>query len=392
MAPAPEPTRAPALPLLALIAGQVGLHACMSGVRMAAPLLALREGQSTLAVGVLLALFAVAPLALALPAGRLADRHGYHRPMRWAVAFTAAGGIAALSAALLPGVPFALLCAAAVLSGAGANVGLIAIQRTAGRSAGDATQRMRVFSWLGIAPSLSNLVGPVLAGVAIDASGFVAAFAALSLLPLVALWSARRVPTETPEHRAGAKARAAWALLRAPALRKLLFVSWLVSASWDLHTFVVPVLGHELGLSASAIGGVLGVFAVAVTAVRLAIPMLAHRVSETQVLVGAMLAIGAIFAVYPLADGPWSMGACAVLVGLALGAVQPMVMSMLHHITPNDRHGEAIALRSMTINLSGAAMPLVFGGVGAAVGASVLFWTMAMLLAAGTLPARRIRT
>ena len=42
--------------LTRLVAGHVCLHACMAGTRMAAPLLALRQGYSPLAVGVLLAL------------------------------------------------------------------------------------------------------------------------------------------------------------------------------------------------------------------------------------------------------------------------------------------------------------------------------------------------
>ena len=390
MPPSPEPRFAPSRTLGALITGQVGLHACMAGVRLAAPLLALRAGHSALDVGVLLALFAVAPVLLALPAGRLADRHGYHRPLRWAVGFTAAGVLSALAAAVLPEAQFALLCVAASLCGAGANVGMITIQRTAGRSVGDSTERMRVFSWLGVAPALSNLIGPVLAGVLIDAAGFAAAFGALALLPLASLWWARRVPVEVPRRTSNASTRAAWSLLLAPGLRRLLFVSWLVSASWDLHNFVVPILGHERGLSASAIGFVLGAFAVAVTAVRLLIPLLAHRVSEVQVLAGAMLWIGAVFVAYPFAHSAWAMGACSVLVGLALGAVQPMVMSMLHQLTPHERHGEAIALRSMTINFSGAAMPLAFGAVGALIGASALFWAMAALVAAGSVPARRL--
>ena len=62
-------------PLLALIAGQVCLHSCMAGVRVAAPLLALRSGQPAWAVGVLLGLFAAAPVLSSLYAGRLADRH-----------------------------------------------------------------------------------------------------------------------------------------------------------------------------------------------------------------------------------------------------------------------------------------------------------------------------
>ena len=53
----------------------------MAGTRLAAPLLALRQGYSEAAVGVLLALFALTQVFLALPAGRYADRHGLKRPM-----------------------------------------------------------------------------------------------------------------------------------------------------------------------------------------------------------------------------------------------------------------------------------------------------------------------
>jgi MFS family permease len=79
-----------------------------------------------------------------------------------------------------------------------------------------------------------------------------------------------------------------------------------------------------------------------------------------------------------------------VLLGLALGCVQPMIMSTLHHITPDERHGEAIALRSMTINFASALMPLLFGALGATLGASMLFWLMGAAVGAGSVPARRV--
>ena len=91
--------------LLALIGGQVALHSCMAGMRMAAPLAALREGHAAWAVGVLLGLFAAAPIVLALAAGRLADRHGYHVPIRVAVALTVVGGICAVIATVVPARP-----------------------------------------------------------------------------------------------------------------------------------------------------------------------------------------------------------------------------------------------------------------------------------------------
>jgi MFS family permease len=375
-------------PLLALILGQISLHSCMAGVRMAAPLQALKQGQAEWTVGLLMALFAAAPVLLSLPAGRLADRRGYHVPMRLGVALSLAGGtIAALSSHYLA------MCLAAILTGAGANFGLITIQRTAGRMATDATERIRVFSWLGLAPALSNVIGPVTAGALIDLMGFRFAFAVLMLMPLAAMVSARYVPAEADVPRASVATpnQSSWDLLRSPALRRLLLVNWLLSASWDVHSFVVPILGHERGMSAGAIGLVLGLFAVSVAGVRLLIPVLAHRLSESQVLTGAMLWVAVIFGVYPFVHSAWLMACCASLLGLALGAVQPMVMSTLHHITPHERHGEAIAFRSMALNGSSTVMPLLFGVFGAALGAASLFWMMGLAVGAGSWQARQIR-
>jgi hypothetical protein len=41
-----------------------------------------------------------------------------------------------------------------------------------------------------------------------------------------------------------------------------------------------------------------------------------------------------------------------------------MVMSMLHDLTPDQRHGETLAFRSMAINASSTVMPLIFGATG----------------------------
>jgi MFS family permease len=375
--------------LVAFIAGQIGLHSAMAGVRLAAPLQALRDGHSALAVGVLMALFAAAPVMLALPAGRLADRHGYHRPIGIAVGLTVFGLLLALAAtAFGKNTSFLLLGAAAVFVGAGANIGLISIQRSAGRSATSSVERVRVFSWLGLAPALSNVVGSVSAGVLIDLSGFRAAFVFLLLLPLVTLLCARRVPREAPAAAAPDKRRTAWDLWRTPHLWRLMMVNWLLSTCWDVHTFAVPILGHERGFAASTIGLVLGVFPLAVATVRLAIPLLAHRMEEVTVLRLAMVGTALVFVVYPLAASPWLMGGCAIVLGITLGAVQPMIMSTLHQLTPEHRHGEALALRSMTMNASGTVMPLLFGVAGSVVGVGGLFWLVGAAVGAGNWVAR----
>lgn len=377
--------------IVALIVGQLGLHAAMAGLRMATPLQALRAGASPWTVGVLLALFAAAPVLLALHAGRLADRWGYHRPVRLAAWAAIAGmGAALLSVRLQGWSALAAQCVAATLTGCAANMGMLTIQRTAGLAARDPTERMRVFSWLGVAPSFSNVVGPVAAGLMIDASGFGGAYLLLMALPLATLASVRHVPALPGAAPAGRDAGRAWDLLAVPGLKPLLAVNWLFSTCWDVHAFAVPVLGHERGFSASTIGFILGTFTLGVTAVRLAVPLLAHRIQALTVLQGALIGTASVFMLYPLASSPWSMGACAALLGLTLGVAQPMVMTTLHQLTPDGRHGESLAFRSMTINASSTLMPLLFGALGTAVGAAALFWTVGGLVGAGAWLPRRL--
>lgn len=364
--------------LVRLIASQVCLHASMTGLRMAAPLLALREGQSASAIGILLALFALAPVFLSLPAGRFADRHGLKRPVAYSVA-VATGGVAL--AVVWP--IFPVLCLAALLVGGAAGAAAIALQRHAGRTAHDAHQLKQVFSWLALGPAVANFIGPFAAGLLIDhagpspasAEGFRAAFGLLALLPLLA-WACVRGTIELPPapQPEGARSAGAWDLLNEPGFRRLLLVNWLLSSCWDVHTFVLPLLGHERGLSASAIGTILGAFAVAAAVVRVLMPFVAARLRERVVVAGAMAITAALFGLYPLMPTAWAMGLCSVGLGFVLGSVQPMMMSLLHQLTPHHRHGEALGLRMMTINASSVLMPMLFGSLGALLGVGALFW------------------
>jgi MFS family permease len=365
--------------LLRLIAGHVCLHASMAGTRLAAPLLALRQGQSEAAVGVLLALFALTQVFLALPAGRYADRHGLKRPMGYAVlAATAGAGLAVVYPV------FPVLCISALLTGGATGAASIALQRHVGRAAETPTQLKQVFSWLAIGPAVSNFVGPFAAGLLIDHGGFTLAFLAMATLPLVCWFWVQDAQELPPVIRPqGEEQGTAWDLLRETRFRRLLIVNWLLASCWDVHTFVVPVLGHERGLSASAIGTILGSFAVAAAVIRVLLPIVAAHVREWAVIAGAMVATAVLFAIYPFMQAPLAMGLCSVLLGTALGTVQPMVMSTLHQITPEHRHGEAVAMRVMAINASSVTMPMLFGVAGTFIGISGVFWVVGAAVGGG---------
>jgi MFS family permease len=374
--------------LARLILAQICLHACMAGTRMAAPLLALREGYSPAAVGVLLALFALTQVFLALPAGRFADRHGLRRPIRYSVFAAVLGAGAAVAFPVFP-----VLCVAALLTGGATGAAVISLQRHVGRAAVGALELRQVFSWLAIGPAVSNFIGPFSAGLLIDhvgavpgsTSGYRAAFFLMAILPL-ACWFLVRKTRELPPVIAasGGPQPKAWDLLRQATFRRLMLVNWFLSSCWDVHTFVVPVLGFERGISASVIGTILGSFAVAAALIRMVMPLVAAHLREWKVLAVSMLVTAALFGIYPLMHSAIGMGLCSILLGLALGMVQPMVMSMLHQITPEARHGEALGLRLMAINASSVVMPMLFGTAGALVGIAGVFWTTGAMVGAGS--------
>ncbi len=370
--------------LVRLIAVQVCIHGSMSGVRMAAPLLALRQGQSALAVGVLLAFFALPQVFLSLPAGRYADRNSLKRPVGISVAFTVIGiGLAALWPAHWSAFP--ALCVAALFSGGATGCAVIALQRHVSRMASDALQLRQVFSWLAIAPSIANFVGPFCAGLLIDNAGFRAAFAVMAALPLASWYCVRKTP-ELPLHdrATGDASLHSWDLLAEPQMRRLLLINWMLSSCWDVHTFILPILGHERGFSASVIGTILGAFAVATTIIRVVMPIIAARLQEWAVITASMAATALLFGIYPLLHSPLAMGTCSVLLGFALGSVQPMILSAMHQITPENRHGEALGLRMLTITSSGVLMPMLFGTTGAIIGVASVFWVVGATVAGGT--------
>jgi predicted MFS family arabinose efflux permease len=148
---------------------------------------------------------------------------------------------------------------------------------------------------------LSNFVDPVVAGVMMDAAAFRAAFLATAVLPLLSWLSVRRARDRGPEASAGTKRQGgAWDVWRDPGLRCLLIVTCLLSSCWDVHSFLVPRLGHERGFPASVIGSILGAFGLAATAVRLLMPLVAVRLREWVALVGAMAATANLLGIYPL--------------------------------------------------------------------------------------------
>ncbi len=376
--------------LVRVIAIVVLAHIVLTGARVTASLYALANNASTFTVGVLMALFALVPMLIAVRAGKWLDAVGPARPLFLGGAMLLAG--IALPAAF----PYAVadiapLLVGVALIGTASMLIQITVQDMVGRTA-PAHERIAAFSWLALGASIAGLIGPVSVGLIIDHYGHRPAFALLGLVTAAMIgllaFQRRGFPDGHGAHTEISE-RPFFDLLRNRDVREILIASSLISMSWDLQTFMVPVHGTRAGLSASEIGIVLGGFAVATFAIRLAMPWLSRTWREWQVLTFTLFTGATAFILMPLFNTLAPLMACAALLGLGLGAAQPNVMSLLHGRSPQGRVGEALGLRTTIMNSSHVVLPLVFGAAGSVVGATAVFWLMAALLGGGGIFAKR---
>lgn len=384
------PRQSTGVALARVIAIAVLTHMAFIAARMTGSLYVLANQGSAFTVGVMMALFGLVPMLIAVWAGRWLDAVGPWRPTLTGVVLML-GGLALPAAFPYAVADVAPLLVAAGLVGTGSTLVMLSVQQVVGERA-DPNHRAAAFSWLALGASIAGFSGPVASGFLIDSLGHRAAFAGMFgvvLLALGTLWINRTLLPSRHREVAGPQPLHPLELLKHTELRRVLTVTALISMSWDLQTFVVPVHGNRVGLSASQIGLVLGCFAVASFIVRLAMPWLSRHFGEWQVLIYTMFNTAVAFLLFPLFSSLAPLMLVVFLLGLGLGAAQPNVMSLLHSRSPEGRVGEALGVRTTIMNSSHVVLPLVFGGFGSVLGVAPMLWTMAVVVGSGGAAALR---
>jgi MFS family permease len=360
-------------------------HLCFVGARMTTTLFALDLGASEFTVGVLVALFAFLPMLLSVSAGRLIDRLGPRRPLAVSLAVLA---FAAALPFLFPSV--GVLYLSSTLAGTSFMFAHIAMNSVFGAH-GTPEERAVNFSWLALGFSISNTLGPVVAGYAIEAFGHARAMLVLAVFPflaLILLW-ARKRPLPRPERLPHAGRAGVLELLRLPGLRHTFIVSGLLAMGWDLYTFLIPLYGSRIGLAAGTIGLVMSTFAVATFVVRLFMTVLVKRVRQWLLISSAMTLAGCAYLLFPLVESVPLLMALSFMLGLGLGCSQPVIMALLYESSPAGRQGEAVGIRTTMLNGSHTFIPLASGAISAALGMTPVFTLIAALLLGGAWFARR---
>ena len=363
-------------------------HIAFNGSRIAVSLNAISLNATAFTVGSLMAVYALLPAILSVSAGRWIDRIGINKPM---LVGSVGVGVGVVTPFIIPGL--IALYVTAVLTG----VSFMLINVSAYHAVGEMSSpddRPVNFSYVALGFSTSSFIAPMMSGIAIDQLGFRATFLILALftvLPVIALSAHLLPPVKPREAHTLAPAGAVFDLLRDRNLRHLFIAMAVLTVAWDVYSFAIPIYGSKIGLSASKIGIVMGAFAAATFAVRLAMPFIVNRVRPWTMLTAALLTAAVSYCALPFTQSVAVMMALMFLLGLGLGAPQPMILSLLHESAPIGRAGEALGLRTTMINTSQTVMPLIFGAVGAALGIAPLFWAMAAALLAGSFFAHRLR-
>lgn len=362
----------------ALIVHTALLHAAYAALRPMASYRAIELHAGTVGVGLLSASFAVLPLLLALPLGRLADRIGATRLM---VAGSALFGLAGVAGVLTTRLPL-LLAASAVLGVA--MVAALIGQQSATAMAAAPADRDRAFGSLTSAAAAGQLAGPVIVGTAVAwwaaswgtgrtgiAVGTVLALASLGVAPVLL-----RFPRATVERRPGG---AAVRLVRVPGMWRTLVSGGLVLAALDLLLVLLPLWASGRDVSAAAVGWLLALRAAVTLAVRLFIDRAVARVGRRVASVGSIALAGAGLAVLPFVALPGAVVVMVVL-GVGLGVAQPLTMSAVADLATAGALGAAMGIR-MTVNrLAQTVVPVAIGVLSSSSGVSGAFWGTAAML------------
>jgi cyanate permease len=178
-------------------------------------------------------------------------------------------------------------------------------------------------------------------------------------------------------------------LLRHRPLRAALVVGVMCPAGYEVFLFVLPVNGTRIGLSASTIGSILGASALAIIAVRMLMPLLVRRVRDWTIIMTVFLCIAVSFLMLAVVTQTWVIFLIAVLMGLAQGLGQPLVMSMFYTASPEGRQGEAAGVRGVLQNAFSTFSPVVIGGLGTFLGLGPVLAAAAAVYAWGGWFARR---
>ena len=354
-------------------------------------------------IGLATAAYALLPLFVALPFGRLQAR------LRSPRNFVALGVLILAAGAAYLAVTNSvvhLMVASAVL-GVGHLMFTIGGQSMVARRS-KATQMDANFGWFTASFSVGQMLGPLLSGFILGGSSLAQAQAGgadLSFSINLALWvgaitsciavpvlyllrATQPAPTTATQDlvtvKPGTKPSAI-NILRLPGIASHMLAALALLAILDILVAFMPLVGESVGVSPMIIGALLATRGATSVLSRIFIrPLSAHYSRNTLVLV-ALIVSAAVIAMVPAMLGLGTVGIatafiCMTIGGFTLGVGQPMTMTMISQAVPRSWRGTALALRLMGNRIGQVVLPIAASVVAGPIGPAGGIWFACAIL------------
>ena len=360
------------------------------------PFYVLELGGTPAMVGIVLGVASFAPLVLAVAAGMLVDRWGNRLTL-------VAGSIGAVGAFLtyfLAGSVGGVVLGQA-LFGTANLLKVISAQSWIARTS--APERLYAnFGRYSFALSIGTLVGPMMGGwllehggawLPLERGGFRAAFVAG--LVCSALSAVLHVATaDVPGGATAAEQGGSWRRMRLLAgdrrLVLLLGASLLVWFAIALRRSYFPLHLEAAGLTHTAVGMVLSIYALANMLIRPALGAAVSRFGVPRLLLAGFVTAAVSVALVPLLKGFFSLAVIAALWGITHGLSMPAVMAAVTEHARQEDKGLIVSVRVGVNRFGEGISPLIFSAAAGGFGLTAPFWVSAVFLATGIWVAWRL--
>lgn len=365
-----------------------GVMLASAAFSMSAPLVPLQVtalGAAPSLLGVLISVTAIGSLLVAVPSGVLIQRFG-------------ARALIAVACCLVT-VSCLLICSIPVIGVFFIGLTFFEIGRviiavgTQGHTANLSSGRNPglYFGWYGSAASIGQMLGPYAAGLLIDTLGYRLTWAGIGVLMLltglvlIILIKPGQFGSDNAQkshYSLGQMKR----LLNIPAVVAIL-VSFIVVFATGARTIFFPLYVNGLRYSASAIGAIMSLRALASVSSRLLMRrfllVCGGRIPTLLVSITA-LSIGV--GLTPFCRGLAGLIFVSILVGIGTGLAHPLSMATVADgVKPEDR-GVALGVRLTGTRLAKLINPLFFGLITQGFGISMAFWAGGIILIGAIVP------
>lgn len=330
-------------------------------------------------LGLIIAAGSIMPMLFASIVGRLSDNIS----IRLLLIVGMLGSAASLATIFFFQKSIVVLCIVQILFGLFQIVTVVSSQNLVGMLSNNENRTQNYASYT-LSVSIANLIGPLLVGIIIDALSYEMAYVIMALFAAIPgiCFMLIRLQLTRPDTSVNVVQKSFLQLLFDPQLRTVFVTSGIILTGVGLFEFYFPIYTDSLGISATVIGILVSLNALAFIISRLVMRPLQKRYRPEQI-IGACLLIAAIaFLALPFSKALWLLAIISFIMGLGLGCCQPLSIVMAYDYSPPGHSGEVLGIR-LTVNKAVQfSVPIIFGSLHM-LGFFLIFWFNTALLGAG---------